>query len=224
MRNATIVFDLDGTLVDTAPDLIGATNHALASIGLAPVEGAALRPWISYGARRMVEEALAARGRILDSADVDRLHGIFLDYYERNIATESRPYAGAEAVLADLLEGGARLAICTNKREGLSLALLEALGLSARFAAVAGRDTFAVHKPHPDHLIGVIGLAGGEVSRAVMVGDSGVDVEAARNARVPVVGVTFGYTATPMSALGPDALISHYRELPAALARLLARP
>jgi len=224
MRNATIVFDLDGTLVDTAPDLIGATNHALASIGVAPVEGAALRPWISYGARRMVEEALAARGRILDSADVDRLHGIFLDYYERNIATESRPYAGAEAVLADLLEGGARLAICTNKREGLSLALLEALGLSARFAAVAGRDTFAVHKPHPDHLIGVIGLAGGEVSRAVMVGDSGVDVEAARNARVPVVGVTFGYTATPMSALGPDALISHYRELPAALARLLARP
>lgn len=224
MRNATIVFDLDGTLVDTAPDLIGATNHALASIGVAPVEGAALRPWISYGARRMVEEALAARGRILDSADVDRLHGIFLDYYERNIATESRPYSGAEAVLADLLEGGARLAICTNKREGLSLALLEALGLSARFAAVAGRDTFAVHKPHPDHLIGVIGLAGGEVSRAVMVGDSGVDVEAARNARVPVVGVTFGYTATPMSALGPDALISHYRELPAALARLLARP
>ncbi|MDX2309123.1 MAG: phosphoglycolate phosphatase [Hyphomicrobium sp.] len=220
MRGLTVVFDLDGTLVDTAPDLVGATNHALADLGLAPVDAGTLRPWISFGARRMIVEALAAHGRSLPDPDVDRLLDRFIGYYEVNIARESRPYPGVVETVAMLRDEGATLAVCTNKRESLSRLLLDALALTPHFAGLAGRDTFLVSKPHPDHLYGAIRLAGGDPGRAVMVGDSDVDVATAKAAGIPVVAVSFGYTQVPVHDLAADVVIDHYRELPAAIAGL----
>lgn len=166
MRDVTIVFDLDGTLVDTAPDLVDATNHALHLVHLAPIPEDELRPWISFGARRMLVEALACHGQHLADDKVDSLLVGFLTYYEANIANRSRPYHGVIEALDTLRDLGARLAVCTNKREALSLRLLETLKLKERFSAVAGRDTFPVCKPHPEHLLGAIRLASGDTSRA----------------------------------------------------------
>lgn len=220
MQGFTLVFDLDGTLVDTAPDLIAATNHALADVSLAPVAGEVLRPWISFGARRMLVEALVRSGETRSDADVDRLLARFLAYYEANIAATSRPFPDAVDVIGALKARGARLAVCTNKREALSVALLNALGLLGLFDAVAGRDTFSVYKPHPDHVLGAIRMAGGDPRRAVMIGDSHVDIDAAKAAGVPVIGCTFGYSETPVQTLGPDAVIGHFSALEAALKAL----
>jgi phosphoglycolate phosphatase len=217
MHDVTIVFDLDGTLVDTAPDLVDAMNHALARLRLAPLSDDVVRPWISFGARRMLIEALALHGRQLPEGDVDRLLEDFLTYYEANIAKRSRPFPGVVEAIDALRERGARLAVCTNKREALSLCLLEALALKNRFAAIAGRDTFPVCKPHPDHLLGAIRLASGDRNRAVMIGDSAVDVATAKAARIPVVLVSFGYTDVPAEELGADALIECHTGLIAAL-------
>jgi len=223
MHGYTIAFDLDGTLVETAPDLVNATNHVLGLVGLAPVTLPEIRDRISFGARAMIVEALRLRGRAHTDDEVDRLLDRFLAHYSDNIAVASHPYPGLEAALDLLAEGGAILAVCTNKQERLSRQLLDALGLASRFAAIAGRDTLPVFKPHPEHLTGAIRMAGGDPARAVMVGDSETDVKTARAAAIPVIGVPFGYTDTPMHALGPDVLISHYSELPGAIAALANR-
>jgi phosphoglycolate phosphatase len=220
MRALTIAFDLDGTLVETAPDLIRATNHVMGLAGLAPVEPAAIRPSISFGASAMIKRGLEIRGVSLPGKQFDRLLDAFLEHYAANIAVESRPYPGLERALDALADRGARLAVCTNKREGLSRLLLDKLGIGHRFQAVAGRDTFPVHKPHPDHLTGAIRLAGGDPAQAVMVGDSDTDIKTARAAGLPVIGVPFGYTDVPIHALGPDAVINHYDELPATIERV----
>lgn len=222
MQDLTVVFDLDGTLVDTAPDLVGATNHALAGLGLPAVSEHLLRPWISFGARRMIVEALAHSESPRPDAEVDRLLDLFLGYYQANIARESRPFPGALDAIAALTEAGARLAVCTNKRESLSRALLSALDLDRHFHGLAGRDTFPVCKPHPEHLLGAIRLAGGDPARALMVGDSDVDIRTAKAAHVPVVAVSFGYTEIPVTELGPDRVIDHYNALLPALRDLHA--
>jgi phosphoglycolate phosphatase len=219
---ATIVFDLDGTLVDTAPDLAAAANFVFGLLGLAAVPPAALHPYISRGSRAMVEAGLALHDVRLPPQEVDRLHERFLPYYTEHIADLSRPYEGVEALLESLSRAGARLAVCTNKLEALSNSLLGELGLLARFAAVAGRDTFAVFKPHPGHLTETIARAGGSRSRAVMVGDSEVDIATASAAGVPSIGVTFGYTPRPMQELGATAVIANYGEFRSALERVLA--
>jgi phosphoglycolate phosphatase len=221
MRDATLVFDLDGTLVDTAPDLIAATNHVLAGIGLPGVSEHELRPLIGHGARFMVEHAMGSDAAKLTEDERKRLLDRFLDYYGSNIAVGSRPFEGTVAALERFKSAGAKLAVCTNKNERMSKVLLEALGMSRLFSAVAGRDTFAVFKPHPDHLLGTIRLAGGDRSRAIMVGDSRVDIETAKAAGVPVVAVSFGYTDKPVRELGPDKVIDHYDELERAIVALL---
>ena len=220
MHDLTIAFDLDGTLVETAPDLIRATNHVLGLIGEAPVPPAEIRPSISFGGRAMVVKALEIRQARLTEAEIDGLVEHFLAHYAENIAVESHPFPGLEAALDHLAAAGARLAVCTNKREGMSRLLLETLGLAGRFAAIAGRDTFPVYKPHPDHLTGAIRLAGGDPRFAVMVGDSNTDLLTARAAGVPVIGVPFGYTDIPMRDLGPDALLEHYDDLAATIQRV----
>ncbi len=220
MRDLTIVFDLDGTLVETAPDLIRATNHVLTRVGLEPVAPASIRPSISFGGRAMIVRALEVRGANHTEAEIDGLLEHFLAHYAENIAVESHPFPGLEAALDRLAAEGARLAVCTNKREGMSRLLLETLGLADRFAALAGRDTFPVYKPHPDHLTGAIRLAGGDPRHAVMIGDSDTDLKTARAAGVPVIGVPFGYTDIPMHELGPDALIEHYDHLYDAINRI----
>ncbi len=223
MHNQTIVFDLDGTFVDTAPDLTGATNHALASLDLPPVPGAILRPWVSYGARRMIVEALAHTGERRDEIHVDELLARFLSYYEANIALESRPFEGAVEAAQALKRAGARLAICTNKREGLARSLIKTLDLDGLFDGIAGRDTFPVCKPDPGHIIGAVRIAGGVHPQAVMVGDSDVDIQAARAAGIPVVAVTFGYSETPVRYLNPSAIIDDFDELGTTLQRLTAK-
>lgn len=221
MRDLTLVFDLDGTLVDTAPDLISSVNHILAGQGLEPVPADLIRAEISFGARRMLKKGLEHRSALGSEAELDRLLDRFLDHYADNIAVASRPFPDLVPLLEDYRRAGMRLAVCTNKREALSVALLSELGIERLFAAIAGRDTFAVSKPHPDHLLGAVRMAGGNPARAVMVGDSATDINTARAAGIPVIGVSFGYTDVPVRQLGADAVIDHYRELPAALGRLI---
>ncbi len=220
MHGLTVAFDLDGTLVETAPDLIRATNFAMSVAGLAPVDGIELRNFISFGSRAMIEHGLRLHGQSMTIADVDRLQVLFLEHYAANIAAESHAYPGLEAALGLLAEHGARLVVCTNKQEAMSRQLLDALGLTKRFAAIAGRDTFPVYKPHPDHLTGAIRLAGGDPADAIMVGDSDTDIRTARAAAIPVVGVPFGYTDVPIYELGADLVIEHYNELVGAVKRL----
>src|SRR5882724_2803509 len=182
MPALTVVFDLDGTLVDTAPDLIDTLNMVFAREGLPPVPYAEARTMIGGGARRMIEKGLAAEGRSFGRTDIDRLFGGFIDHYAAHIADRSRPFPGLETALDSLQAGGARFAVCTNKLEWLSVKLLGALGLAPRFAAICGQDTFGVMKPNPEILRGTLRRAGGNPDRAVMVGDSRNDVDTARAA------------------------------------------
>src|SRR5476651_1990793 len=215
-----IVFDLDGTLVDTAPDLINALNFILDREGLPPVPLHSARNMIGAGARRLIERGLELEGRTVSLEDITRLTGDFIDYYAAHIADASRPFDGLESALDDLAARGYRFAVCTNKLEWLSKLLLDRLGLSARFAAICGADTFGVSKPDPAILRQTVARAGGQLSSAIMVGDAGPDIGVARRAGVPVIGVEFGYTEVPIADLKPDRLISHMRDLPAAVQSL----
>ena len=217
----TIVFDLDGTLVDTAPDLISALNFVLDREGLAPVPLHAARNLIGAGARRLIERALELEGRHASPEDIARLTADFIEYYAEHIAEASRPFEGLECALDELSSRGFRFAVCTNKLEWLSKRLLDQLGLSGRFAAICGADTFGVAKPDPAILRETIARAGGEMSSSIMVGDAGTDIGVARRAGVPVIGVSFGYTEVPIAELKPDRLIAHMRELPGAVEALM---
>jgi phosphoglycolate phosphatase len=218
---ATIVFDLDGTLVDTAPDLINALNFVLSREGLPAVPLKSARNMIGAGARKLLERGLEVDGRHVGPGDLDRLTHDFIDHYAGHIADESRAFDGLEDALDDLTARGCRLAVCTNKLEWLSRLLLDELGLSSRFSAICGADTFGVSKPDPAILQQTVARAGGRLASTVMVGDAGTDVGVARRANVPVVGVDFGYTDVPMADLHPDRLIGHFRDLPAAVENLL---
>ncbi len=220
LSDATVVFDLDGTLVDTAPDLTNALNDVLTRRGHAAVPAEVVRTAVGLGARAMIEEGLRQTAA---KDDIEAMLVEFLEHYDANIAAESRPFPGAVAALETLQSAGARLAVCTNKRERLSHKLLAALGLDRYFQAIAGRDTFAVAKPDPGHLTQVIVLAGGKLARAIMVGDSEVDLRTARSASVPVVLVSFGYAPQPPHEFAPDAVIDHFDELAPWAPRLLQR-
>jgi phosphoglycolate phosphatase len=216
-----VVFDLDGTLVDTAPDLISALNWVLAREGLPPVPLAFARKMIGQGARRLIERGLELEGREMSMADVTRLTTDFIDHYAAHIADASEPFDGLIAALDNLEASGYRFAVCTNKLEWLSQLLLDRLGLTPRFQAICGADTFGVSKPDPVILQQTVARAGGRMSAVVMVGDAGPDIGVARRAGIPVIGVEFGYTEVPIADLKPDLLIGHFRDLPDAVARLL---
>jgi phosphoglycolate phosphatase len=215
----TIVFDLDGTLIDTAPDLIATLNHTLAREGLQAVPYDEARKMIGGGARGMIERALIADGRggAENKAELERMFADFVAYYAAHIADRSRPFPGLEAVLDRLAADGYRLAVCTNKLEWLSVRLLDTLGLTRHFAAICGQDTFGMQKPDPEVLRRTILQAGGKPDRAIMVGDSGTDVRTARAAALPVIAVTFGYSEVPIESLRPDQLIASYAELAGAI-------
>jgi phosphoglycolate phosphatase len=216
----TIVFDLDGTLIDTAPDLIDTLNIVLAQENLPAVPYATARNMIGGGAKVMLERALAAQGRAVD--EIDRLNKDFIAHYAAHIADRSRPFPKVEVTLEGLTAAGHRLAVCTNKLEWLSVRLLQTLKLTRYFAAVCGQDTFGVQKPDPEVFRRTVLRAGGEPARAVMVGDSKTDIHTARAAKVPVVAVDFGYTEVPIETLDPDRIISSFTELPAAIVELTA--
>jgi phosphoglycolate phosphatase len=217
----TVVFDLDGTLVDSAPDLVATLNVIFGGIDLPPVPYDAARKMVGGGARAMIARGLDAEGRKLDPAAVDRLVGDFIEHYAAHIADRSRPFPGLETALDELAAAGCRFAVCTNKLEWLSRRLLDALGLSKRFVAICGADTFGLQKPNPELLRRTIARAAGDPGRAVMVGDSISDIAAARAAGIPVVAVDFGYTETPVDELEPDRVISALSDLPNAVFDLL---
>src|SRR4051794_24826969 len=200
----TVVFDLDGTLVDTAPDLINALNYVLDREGLPPVPLHSARNMIGAGARKLIERGLELEGRSASVEDVTRLTGDFIDYYAVHIADLSRPFEGVESALDELQTAGYRFAVCTNKFEWLSKLLLDQLGLSSRFSAICGADTFGISKPDPAILRQTVARAGGDLASTVMVGDAGTDIGVARRAGVPVIGVSFGYTEVPIADLKPD--------------------
>jgi phosphoglycolate phosphatase len=224
MRPATIVFDLDGTLIDTAPDLIATLNAVFAEQSLPQIAFEEARAMIGGGVKVLLERGLRAQNAAFTPADLDRLYGGYLERYAAHIAVGSRPFPGLETALDRLVAQGCRLAVCTNKLEWLSVRLLEALGLAERFAAICGQDTFGIQKPDPEMLRRTIAKAGGSAACALMVGDSTTDIDTARAAGIPVVAVDFGYTETPVALLGPDRVISHFDALPAAIAELLAMP
>ncbi|MFC3691908.1 phosphoglycolate phosphatase [Chenggangzhangella methanolivorans] len=217
----TVVFDLDGTLVETAPDLIAALTVSLAADGAPPLPYEQGRDLIGAGARALVERGLEAAGRRLEKSRVDELHAIFLEHYGAHIADESRPYPGCLEALDRLRASGAKLAVCTNKVERLARQLLDTLEMTDKFDVIVGGDTFPTSKPDPQSLLGAIQRAGGDVARAVMVGDAFTDVGAAKNAGVPVVVMSFGYTVTPPHELGGDVVIDHFDELEGAIAALV---
>lgn len=218
-----LVLDLDGTLVDTVRDLTATLNDILRGEGIAPMPLDEARLMIGHGARAMISRALQSAGITADSDRLDNLFALFLDLYARRIAEESRPFPGAIESLDRFAADGWRLAICTNKLERHSRLLLEALGIADRFAAIAGQDTYGVRKPDPRHLQEAIREAGGQVASAIMVGDSEVDIQTAKAARVPVVAVDFGYSRVPVADLGPDRVISHFDDLYEAARSLIGR-
>ena len=222
MTAATLVFDLDGTLVDTAPDLVGGLNVAMALENLDPITVPEVRRIVGGGVRVMLERGLRLRNHAVTEARFDQLAAAFFAHYELHIADESRMYPDVERVLDELAAAGNRLAVCTNKPEKLSLLLLEAMGLRDKFAAVCGADTFPVKKPDPLHFIGTIERAGGDIGQAVMIGDSRADSEVAANAKVPCILLDYGYTDVPATDLGADAVISHFCDVPGAIRKLIA--
>ena len=222
MPAPTIVFDLDGTLIDTAPDLIDTLNTILSRHDVSPVAFAEARTMIGAGVKPLLQRALASKGKQFPPNEIDRLFGEYLEIYAAHIADRSRPFPGLEKALDAMTAQGCTLAVCTNKLEWLSVKLLKELRLAQRFAAICGQDTFTMRKPDPDMLRLTIVRAGGDTGHAVMVGDWMTDVATARAAGIPVVAVDFGYTETPPAQLGADRLISHFDALPAALHDLIS--
>jgi len=221
LAGITAVFDLDGTIADTAGDLADAANAALISEGFAVAPAAGIAKSAGYGTRAMLSTALSAGGYSADAEQMQRMAAKLVAHYEENIACKSRLFPGFAEAAGFLRGGGAKLALCTNKREGLTVKLLAALGTAGLFDAVAGGDTFPYHKPDPRHISDLVQLAGGVLSAAVMVGDSEADIEAAKAAGIPVIAVSFGYASVPAGALGADAVLNHFEELPALIRALL---
>ncbi len=213
MPSPIVVFDLDGTLADTAGDLITTLNKVLDMEGLAPVPGDRARDLIGAGARALIARGFALDGQILDPARHEALFQKFLAIYEHHLADSTVLFPGVLTALDRLQQQGFRLAVCTNKIERHSVMLLDKLGIGGRFAAICGRDTFAFCKPDPRHLTETIALAEGDPARAVMLGDSRTDIDTAKAAGIPVIAVPFGYTDTPVAELGPDLVISHFDQL-----------
>ena len=222
MPDRAVIFDLDGTLVDTAPDLMRATNHVLESLGRRPISMEEVRSFVGHGARALLTRGLAATGGLPEAYDVEPDYIRFVDYYSQNIAEGSTPFPGLIRLLDRLKAEGFGLGVCTNKLEGLSVQLLEALKLSPYFGAVVGPDTLGIAKPDPRPFREAVSRLGLIAPRALMVGDSETDILTARNAGVPVIAVPFGYTPKPVQDFGPDRMISHFDEAYEAIQDLFA--
>jgi phosphoglycolate phosphatase len=224
LSGAAILFDLDGTLVDTAPDLAGTMNDILAKLALPPLPLATVRHQVGHGARALIAHGLKTHGREASAEEIDLMLRAFLDIYGARIANESRAFPGAQVTLDLLTARGARLGIVTNKPEDLTRLLLDALGLADRFGALIGRDTAARPKPHADPILLAAERLKAPIWRTLMIGDSETDVAAARAAGVPVILVRHGYSSVPVEELGADAIIDGFSELIPAAERLLGEP
>jgi phosphoglycolate phosphatase len=222
MLAPTIVYDLDGTLADTAEDLVATLNYLLGREGLAPLPVESAGSLLGAGARALIKRGFAASGKTLGADAIEALFADYLQYYNAHIAVRTRLYPGVDKALTAFTRAGWHQAVCTNKIEVSAKLLVTKLGIANRFAFVCGQDTFGVGKPDPKPLLETIAAAGGSRKCAVMVGDSETDIKTARAAGVPVVAVDFGYADTPVKELGPDRVISRFDELMAACDAVLA--
>jgi phosphoglycolate phosphatase len=218
----TIVYDLDGTLADTAEDLVATLNWLLGREGLQPLKVETAGSLLGAGARTLIKRGFAASGRSLDPEEIEALFADYLTYYKVHIVDRTRLYPGVDEALAAFARAGWRQAVCTNKIESFAKLLIEKLGIGDRFAFICGQDTFGVGKPDAKPLLETIAASGGARKRAIMVGDSGTDIMTARAAGIPVIAVDFGYTDVPVAELGPDRVIAHFDELMVACDALLA--
>ena len=212
-RQPLLVFDLDGTLAETAGDLVASLNHVMALENAALVPLARARNMVGHGARNLIQQGLAASGRTVNAARLEVMFVEFLTYYEAHIADHSHLFPGVVAALDRFEAAGFAFAVCTNKMEHASLLLLRELKIIDRFRFICGQDTFGIAKPDPSVLWQTIAKAGGVPERSIMVGDSNTDILTARNAGIPVIAVDFGYTDVPVHDLGPDRVISHFDAL-----------
>ncbi len=224
LNGATIAFDLDGTLVESAPDLIGAVNAILIAEGSKPLAYDEGRPFISRGARWLLQWGLEIAGEQDPAARTAALFGRFTGYYSDHIADQSLPFPGVIDALKILKAAGAKLVVCTNKPTDLSRSLLTKLDMVGLFDGIVGIDSVTAAKPNAAHLIEAVEAVGGDLARTVMVGDAGTDAGAARAAGTPLILVDFGYTEIPAVQLAPDILLHHFDHLVSACAALLNGP
>ena len=213
MTTRAVIFDLDGTLVDTAPDLMASTNHVLSLLDRRPVTMEEVRAFVGHGARDLIVRCCAATGDALDEKSLGYYHAELLRYYEKNIAVNSAVFPGVIKLLSACEAEGFKMGVCTNKVEGLSVRLLEALDLSKYFGAVVGPDTINIAKPNPAPYFETLRRLNIEPKNSIMIGDSETDILTARAAKVPVIAVTFGYTPKPVADFKPDYLVSHFDEI-----------
>jgi len=215
LNGLSLCFDLDGTIVDTAPDLVRVLNLVIKEYGLADTHYASARKDVGYGSRVLITKAFERAGQPVTEARIDSLQSLFLELYAADIAQKSKPFSGVMDTLMSLKASGVELSVCTNKPGYLARPLLDKLGMSRIFVRTVGSDDVPYKKPHPGHIY----AAAGHKSRKsiVMIGDSLPDILAAKNAHVPSIAVTYGYSAIPVRKLGADALIRRFRDLPSAL-------
>lgn len=217
MNHSLIIFDLDGTLAHTAPDLLGTLNRITKNDGLEIMGMKDFGQIIGHGAKAMITRAYELNNQDLNSEKLDVLFDEFLKDYSANIANETKLFEGVLAAMDELETKGFAFAICTNKTEEMARLLLEKLDVTKRFRAITGGNTFSFKKPDGKHLEETAKLAGHEISKAIMIGDSATDINAAKNANIESVAVTFGYSDKPIESLGASRIINHFRDLPAAI-------
>ena len=220
MSSPTIVFDLDGTLIDTAPDLVATLNVILTREGLSPLAYNAARNLVGGGAKAMIARGLEVEGRPCPPERLEELFADFIAHYSEHLTERSQPFPGVTDALNSLSDHGYQFAVCTNKLEHLSTSLLKHHGLADRFVAICGPDTFGIEKPDPEILRRTVARAGGTLERAIMIGDSIVDINTARAAGIPVIAVDFGYSERPIADFGPDQIVSSFAQLPTSVAAI----
>ena len=220
----TVVFDLDGTLADTSGDLIAAANACFRDMGEGDVLDAKTDASTALkGGRAMLRLGMERLGRADDAETIDRYYPMLLEAYGREIDTHTVLYPGAMEAVEALKAAGYRVAICTNKPEGLAHTLLTKLGVRDAFGAMVGADTLAIRKPDPEHLFETARRAGGDPAQCVLIGDSDTDRKTAKAAGVPCVLVTFGPSGEDMAALEPEALLDDFADLPEVIERLIGK-
>lgn len=208
-----VIFDLDGTLVDTAPDLGLALNRVLDSVNRPPVDIDQVRHMVGGGARALIVHSLNFTGGLLAEEEIDRLHQMYLKYYSENILVESQPFAGCETLLKHLAKHNIPMGIATNKPQMLASKLIDALGMQHYFKSIKGWDIVTTPKPHQDHIMETIGEMGCDKEHTLMVGDSETDQKAAHNAGIPVALVTFGYSNVPIKNFPAEIFVDNLSEL-----------
>ncbi|GHC75893.1 phosphoglycolate phosphatase [Limoniibacter endophyticus] len=213
MSRPTAVFDLDGTLIHTAPDLLDSLNHCLEAAGMQTASTSEFTRFVGMGVKVMLERAFEAQQKRATPEQFQAMFDQFIGHYSGNMPGKSQPYPGILDALDRLDEAGFDLAICTNKTEALATQLIAGLDLTRRFKILTGGDTFPFRKPDPRHIIETVRKIGNDPERAIMVGDSRADINAAKAAGIPVIAVDFGYTDLHVREFDPSVIISHYNEL-----------